>query len=228
MPSRREFLQTGAAVSAIATNGAIIRGAQGVGVHPHVALGRAIYDDRYAEGRRFAAVVAARGVAARALDDGDITRFWYEDIEAILGGEPVAIAGFTQFGPMFVVERFAAERGMRVALRVEHRGAVNGTLKHLFSGPRQTLELAKGFEALSADWPALMAALASRVGGDDSAWCDGELTTPGLDAPRLPASSTISPPSIHYYTPQAEQQGYGAALDGPLYSWVIAPRAQRG
>ena len=228
MPSRREFLQTGAAVSAIAANGAIIRGAQAVGVRPHAALGRALYDDRYAEGRRFAAVVAALGVATRALDAGDITRFWYEDLEGILRGEPVAIAGFTQFGPMFVVERLAAERGMRVALRVEHRGAADGTLKHLFSGPRQTLELAQGFEALRADWPALMAALASRVGGDDSAWCDGELAAPGLDAPRLPASSAPRPPFIHYYTPQAEQQGYGAALDGPLYSWVMAPRAQRG
>jgi hypothetical protein len=30
---------------------------------------------------------------------------------------------------------------------------------------------------------------------------------------------------IHYYTPLALQQGYGPALDGPLYSWVAVPRS---
>ena len=123
MPNRREFLQTGAAVSAIAANSMISRSAGAVAGSPAVTLGRALYDDRYAEGRRFAAVVGAQGVRTRALDDGDITRFWYDELEPLWWREPVAIAGFTQFGPMFVVERLAAERGMQQVLRVEHRGA---------------------------------------------------------------------------------------------------------
>jgi hypothetical protein len=228
MPNRREFLHTGAAVSAIAANGILVRGAEAIGARPRFALGCAIYDDRYTEGRRFAAVVGAKGVATRALDDGDITSFWCEELEGRLRRERLGVAGFTQFGPMFVVERLAAERGMRLALRVEHRSAAEGTLTHIFSTPRETLELAEGFEALRADWPALMATLACRVGGDDSVWRTGELVAPGLDAPRLPPSSAAPTPFIHYYTPQAEQQGYGSALDGPLYSWVVAPRAQRG
>jgi hypothetical protein len=32
---------------------------------------------------------------------------------------------------------------------------------------------------------------------------------------------------IHYYTPLAMQQGHELPLDGPLYSWLIAPR-ERG
>jgi hypothetical protein len=32
---------------------------------------------------------------------------------------------------------------------------------------------------------------------------------------------------IHYYMPLAVAQGRGAALDGPLYSWLVAPR-ERG
>src|SRR5688500_6295717 len=128
MPNRREFLQTGAAVSAIAANGVIVRGAEAVGSRPPVALGRAIYDDRYAEGRRFAAVVREHGVATRTLDGGDDTGFWSEELEGLFRREPTAIAGFTQFGPMFVVERLAAERGIRLALRVEHCGAADGTL----------------------------------------------------------------------------------------------------
>jgi hypothetical protein len=225
MPNRREFLQTGAAVSAIAANGMIAGTAGAVGAAPTMTLGRALYDDRYAEGRRFAAVVGAQGVPTRALDDGDITRFWYDELEPLWRRSRQAIAGFTQFGPMFVVERLAAERGMHVALRVEHC-ATQGMLAHRFTGPRETLALAAGFEALHSDWPGLAAALACRVGADDSPRRTAELATPGL-APRLTPSAAPETSFIHYYTPYAEQQGYGAPLDGTLYSWVIAPRASQ-
>ena len=228
MPNRREFLQTGAAVSAIAANNVIVRGAEAVGVRPPVALRRAIYDDRYAEGRRFAEVVAAHGVPTRALDDGDITRFWYDELEPLWKREPVAIAGFTQFGPMFVVERLALERGLHVVLRVEHCGGAGGPLAHSFSGARETLELAAGFETLHSDWPGLVAALACSVGPDDSPRHAAALAT-AAPAPRLgPSSATPAPSVIHYYTPLAVQQGHAPAFDGPLYSWVVAPRAQRG
>jgi hypothetical protein len=226
MPNRREFLQTSAVVSAIAANGVLVHEVEGIGARSAVALDLALYDDRYAEGRRFAAVAGAQGVATRALDNGDITRLWYEELERLLRRELVAIAGFTQFGPMFVVERLAAERGMRIALRIEHRGMPDGTLTHVFEGPRETLALARASE--NSDWPALMAALAWHVGGDDSAWLTAELAAPDLVSPHLPPSAATLAPFVHYYTPQTELQGYGPALDGPLYSWVVAPRAQRG
>jgi hypothetical protein len=228
MPNRREFLQTGAAVSAIAANGVLARAAHAVGARRAVPVRCAVYDDRYAEGRRFAAVVGAQGIAPRALDDGDITRVWHELLEGLWSREPSGVAGFTQFGPMFVVERLAAERGMRVELRVLHRAAPDGTLEHVVSARRETLELARALEPLSSDWPAVMAALACSVCGDDPEWRTVELATPGLYAPRLPPSAATQPPFVHYYTPHAEQQGYGAPIDGPLYSWVVAPPAQRG
>jgi hypothetical protein len=221
MPNRREFLQTGAAVSAIAANGGIVRSAGAVGGAPPVALARAVYDDRYAEGRRFAAVVGAQGVATRALDDGDITRFWYDELEPLLRREAVAISGFTQFGPMFVVERLAAERGLRSVLHVEHRISTDGMVSHVLAGPRETLALAAGFETRS-DWPALMAVLACRVGADDSMRCSVELETAHPAPSRRPPAAPAAP-FIHYYAPYAEQQGYGPSLDGPLYSWVVAP-----
>jgi len=224
MPNRREFLQTGAAVSAIAANGMISGSVHALGVVPPIALKRAIYDDRYAEGRRFAAILGAQGVTTRALDGGDITRFWYEDLEPLWRREPRALAGFTQFGPMFVVEQLAAGRGMHLVLRIEHARANDGTLAHRFMGPRETLALAAGFESLHSDWPALMAALACRVGTDDSPQRSAELAT--LEsAPSLGPSAPGAAAFVHYYRPLAEQQGYGAALDGPLYSWVVAPRA---
>jgi hypothetical protein len=169
MTNRREFLQTGA-VSAIAASGVITRWAEAVGAAPPAVLGRALYDDRYAAGRRFAATMGAQGVATSALDGGDITRLYLE-LEQLWQRSSLAVAGFTQFGPMLVVERLGLERGMRLAMRME-------------------------------------------------------LLTPKLEPPTLPAGTES--PLIHYYTPQAEQQGYGPALKGPLYSWVVAPRAKRG
>jgi hypothetical protein len=224
MPNRREFLQTGAAVSAIAVNGVVARRADAIGVTASAAPGRALYDDRYVEGRRFAAVMGAQGVATSTLDDGDVTRFYLE-LEQIWQRGPVAVAGLTQFGPMLVIERIAQERGMRLAMRVEHGAARTGSMAHRFEGPAETLALATGFDALHADWPGLMAMLACRVAADDSPSRTAELLTRHLEPPVLAAR--MESPFIHYYTPQAEQQGHGPALNGLLYSWVAAPR-ERG
>jgi hypothetical protein len=168
MQSRREFLQTGAVVSAIAMNGVLAGSAAAIGVRPSVPLRWALYDDRYAEGRSFAAAAAAQGIAARALDDGDITRFWHDELDVLWRREPAAIAGLTQFGPMLVIEQLAAEARMHLTLLGEHRTA--------------------------------------------------SLTTP----PQAPGPSLI-----HYYTPLTVARGHGPALDGPLYSWLVAPR-ERG
>jgi hypothetical protein len=227
MPNRRVFLQTGVVVSTIAMNGVIARSAGALGERPSVALGRAIYDDRYAEGRRFAAVIGAQSVATRALDEGDITRFWYEELDELWRREPVAVAGFTQYGPMFVVERLAAERGLRLALKVEHRVEPDGTLLHVIAGPSETVALAAQGAAAGADWPGLMAVLACRASAGSAQREIGTVVTAG-PPPRLAAavSTPMSPePSIiHYYTPRAVEQGFGAPLEGPLYSWVAASR----
>lgn len=120
MPNRREFLQTGAVVSAIAINGVFAGDAGAIAGRPSLPLRWALYDDRYAEGRSFAAAAAAQGIATRALDAGDITRFWYDELDVLWRREPAAIAGLTQFGPMLVVEQLAAEARMHLTLRGEH------------------------------------------------------------------------------------------------------------
>jgi hypothetical protein len=225
MPNRREFIQTGAAVSAIAASGVMARGAAAVSVPRRPTLRRAVYDDRYAEGRRFAAVLGAQSVAMCALEGGDITRFWCDELTAVRQTEPVALAGFTQFGPMFVVERWATERGMRLALRAEHCAVPGGMLVHRITAPPETLALAAASPLLASDWPALMAELAMLAIGDDWPRRTEELATLGTVEALAPDASESF---IHYYTPYAMQQGSGAALDGPLYSWLIEPRARRG
>jgi hypothetical protein len=163
MPNRREFLQTSAALSAVAMNGLLLREAAAMrAVRNFAGLHTVVYDDRYAEAREFAAFSAEQSVAIRALDAGDVTRL-YEEFDLLWRSRPLAIGGITQFGPMLVLEQLGSERGLRTALRVEHRPHV----------------------VLAAE----------------------------------PTQESF----IHYYTPQAVQQGYGPAIDGPLYSWVIAP-----
>jgi hypothetical protein len=227
MPNRRVFLQTGAAVSAIAMNGVIVRSADALSGRSGLTLGRAIYDDRYAEGHRFAAAVAAHGVATRALDEGDITRFWYEELDTRWRHEPVALAGFTQYGPMFVIERFAAERRMRLVLRVEHRVERDSTLTHVVAGARETDAFAAELEAAGSDWPGSMASFVCRASDDGSPPENRSLAMPGSAMSLAPVLSRPTPAErsiIHYYTPLAVAQGHGESLEGPLYTWVVVPR----
>jgi hypothetical protein len=164
MPNRREFLQTGAVASAVAMNGLFIPSGFGAGaLRPHLPQ-LVVYDDRYPEAREIAASIAAPDAAVRTLVNGDVTSL-YQELDLLWKTRSVAIAGVTQFGPMFVLERLGADRGMRVARRIECREA---------------------------------SPLSASVAQQDAA----------------------SP--IHYYVPHAVQQGQRTAVDGPLYSWLIA------
>lgn len=104
-----------------------------------VTLHKVIFDDRYAEGRSFAAAVGKFGVPVRALDNGDVTGFWYDELDALWRERAAAIAGLTQFGPMFVLERLARERGMGVAMRVEHRADSAQQMTHAITAPPETV-----------------------------------------------------------------------------------------
>lgn len=232
MPNRREFLQTSAAVSALAIDGLVPPSAAALGrARSAVPLHKAIFDDRYAEAQRFGAILAAHGVAARALEDGDITRFWYDELDLLWRRERAAIAGMTQFGPLFALEQLAAERGLHVAMRIEHRVESDGTLTHRVTAPDETIALLEERPpAAGLEWPSVGALAACRC--TDSSCRTVTLRLPGAKPELRPAAATQTetPSVIHYYTPRAVQQGYGDALDGPLYSWVIAPQtpASRG
>jgi hypothetical protein len=228
MTSRREFLQTGAAVSAFAMNGLVARSAAATSaVAANAALHRAIYDDRYAECRLFAEAAARQGVASRAIANGDVTDFWYRELDLLWRERPVAIAGSTQFGPLFVLEQLARERGLRVAMRVEHRPRAEGTIAHVISAPGETIRFAEQLRSAGLEWPALMAAVACRCRDDASSLASVTMATPGTKPELTLESDAKRYASVtHYYTPRAVQQGYEVALDGPLYSWVIAAVAR--
>jgi hypothetical protein len=227
MTNRREFLRTGAAVSALAMNGFVVRGAPAAGGERATApLYKAIYDNRYAESLRFAAYISEYGVSVRGIANGDVTDLWYDELDLLWRKQPVAIAGSTQLGPLFVLETLAAERGMRVALRVEHHPRPNATIAHFITGASEVIAIAERLRSSGLEWPALMAMLACR-----SQLASGRLATATFlmagEAPALTFEAATTPESvIHYYTPFAVQQGHEVPLGGRLVSWVIAPVAR--
>jgi hypothetical protein len=229
MTNRREFLQTGVAVSALplAINGILTPDAAAASADvSNVRLYKAIFDDRYAESLTFAREVGRFRVPGYALENGDVTDLWYE-LDLHWRNEPAAIAGSTQFGPLFVLERLAHEHGMRVAIRVEHQVRADGTLAHVMSASRETLALAERLRSEQMDWPAMMAALVSHCRVQRTAPISHTLVMPGAQPVLTDTFDSRMPESIiHYYTTIAIQQGHSVPWDGPLFSWLIAPEAR--
>jgi hypothetical protein len=233
MTNRRELLQAGVVAAALPLAvGPIFEpraalAATGMG---NVRLYKAIFDERYAEGTAFGAEVAKNGVAARAIADGDITSFWFDELDLLWRERPVAIAGLTQFGPMFMLERFGRERGLHVALRVEHQARAGGVLWHVMSGPPETLSLAARLSSEGMDWPLVMAGAVAGCRASCSASVQETLVMKGA-SPQIAGGALSSTREnrperiIHYYMTEGHREGYDLPLDGPLFSWVIAPRA---
>jgi hypothetical protein len=93
--------------------------ADGLSRDNHFKLHIAIFDRRFAAGRRFARSSETHGVATRAIA-GDVTTLWYSELYPLWKQNPVAIAGLTTYGPLFCLERLAWDHGMRVLHRQEH------------------------------------------------------------------------------------------------------------
>ena len=195
MTSRREFLKTGLAASALLPVGARA-GFAGVGAPTTtLSLYKVLYDTRFAASVAFARRAAALGVAVHAMQ-GDMTPFWYDDLYHRWRQEPVAIAGLTAHGALFCLEHLAWEQRMRVVYRGEHAAATGGTIAHRFEGPAQ-LAAAAAEATAGVAWAAALA--------DVVAECPRGRAQPGT-AQSLTALIDD-----------------GTVPSEPLFSWVIAP-----
>jgi hypothetical protein len=109
--TRRQFVGVGTAVLAAAATqpaSSISR----IAVTPY----RAIYDERFEAGRRFASDALNRGWVTRAIR-GDVTQVWFHELSVRWKRGPAAIAGLTTPQSLFVLERLAWDVGMRVTVR---------------------------------------------------------------------------------------------------------------
>jgi len=75
-----------------------------------------VCDERFDASVAFANAVAKRGVPVTRFR-ADITDFWYRDLSLVWRQRPVAIAGATKHGPLFCLERWAWDHGLRVTYR---------------------------------------------------------------------------------------------------------------
>jgi len=198
MASRREFLQIGVAalalpISARARLTPEISGRANQSVA--TPLYKVIFDQRFQSSRAFAGDVKRLGAPIYGIK-GDITDLWFHDLDARWKKEPIGIAGLTEHGPLFCLERLAWDHGMRVVYRADHTYRSDGYMEHELSGSEQMLREAVDLTSSGADWSSRMAALLTRC----------------------PASQSQAS-RMTVVTPTAKQ------ADDPehLVSWVIAP-----
>jgi hypothetical protein len=109
--TRRQMIGAGAAALALPTIGLPLW------INPGLpAPFRAIYDERFDAGRRFASEASARGWVTRAIR-GDVTNVWFHELAVRWKRGPAPIAGLTTEQSLFVLERLSWDVGMRVTAR---------------------------------------------------------------------------------------------------------------
>jgi hypothetical protein len=198
MASRREFLQIGVAALALPISAR-------TGLTPAVSghanqsvptpLYKVVFDQRFLSSRAFAGEVKRLGAPVFGIK-GDITDLWFHDLDARWKREPIGIAGLTEHGPLFCLERLAWDHGMRVVYRADHTYRSDGYMEHELTGSEQMLREAVDLSSSGANWSSRMASLLTRC-------------------PANPAQAS----KMTVVTPTARP------ADDPehLVSWVIAP-----
>ena len=193
MTNRREFLQIGVTATAWPM---VARAAEAAGIAPApqtMPLFAVVYDSRFSDSIAFAKRCADLGFRTHAID-GDMTRFWYDEVYPRWQQGPAAISGLTAHGPMFCFAELARDVRMRVVFRAEHRPAPGGGIAHEFSGPVPMLSQAVGSCQRPASLGGAMANVVARC------------------------------PSGRIEISSANVTGAGTLTsEATLYTWVIAP-----
>ena len=164
MASRREFLQIGVAALALPISAR-------TGLTPAVSglanqsvptpLYKVVFDQRFLSSRAFAGEVKRLGGQVFGIK-GDITDLWFHDLDARWKREPIGIAGLTEHGPLFCLERLAWDHGMRVVYRADHTYRSDGYMEHELTGSEQMLREAVDLSSSGANWTSRMASLLTR------------------------------------------------------------------
>ena len=200
--SRREFLQTGIAASVLPLGlggwrlgGGTAEGSSSGAEGASLPLYKVLFDRRFAPGVTFAR--AAEAIGADTLGfEGDITDIWFRDLSLRWAREPVAIAGLTAHGPLFCLERWGWDHGLRVVYQTRHDRLEEGRAGHAIRGPRSVVRRVSEALRASGPWSRQLARpMTSCPPGETESIAGDIITADGGD---------IDP-------------------DEPLFSWVIAP-----
>jgi hypothetical protein len=204
--SRRQFLQTGIAASVLPLGlggwrlegGPVGRPASDA-ESASLPLYKVLFDRRFRPGVTFADAAAALGARTVGFE-ADITDIWFRDLSLQWAQRPVPVAGLTAHGPLFCLERWGWDHGLRVIYRTRHDRLEGGRTEHTAHGPRTVVSSVR--EALNAggSWPRQLARPMTNCPPGETDSIADHLITPG--------ESDIDP-------------------DEPLFSWVIAPYRPR-
>lgn len=124
---------------------------------PQSSLDCVVCDVRSASSREFA--TEAERLGSRVVrTSGDITDFWFHELAERWKTAPVAIGGLTEHGPLFCLERFGWDHGLRVVFRGTHRELEGGFVEHAIAGPFPTIAAVHA-DLAGSDWPRRLARL---------------------------------------------------------------------
>ncbi|WP_028627142.1 twin-arginine translocation signal domain-containing protein [Metapseudomonas resinovorans] len=196
--NRRNFLKTslaGATLPALtATSGLSLADAFDAWSGDKASI--AVSDARFHQSRLFGSAAEQAGLRHLAID-GDVTALWFEHLDPLWRKHRVVIAGMTARQPLFVLERLAWERDMRVVLRIEHDWTANGLVDHQLEAPQHQLPHLTELLNDHADWSERLARLGANCTWSNQGACN---------------RSAVTSPAV--------RQGDRTA---PLVSWIIAP-----
>lgn len=119
MVNRRSVIKIGAAAVAGTLLDLPVFGRNAGASGTHIMFHRAIYDERFAESRAFAAEMQGAGVHTSAIR-GDVAGLWYDDLRICLSANRAPVAGLTDCAAVFFLEELSRDVGMRVIFRADH------------------------------------------------------------------------------------------------------------
>lgn len=187
--SRREFLKTAIAVSAMPIVAGATAGTATAAVSPQaLPLYKVIFDEQFSECRAFARKVRTFGLPVQGIT-ADVTALWFNDLHGRWQVNPIAIAGLTAPAALFCLERLAWEHGMRVIFHAEHRNLSKQVVQHaVFDG--DALLRPEELDAARTNWTDRIAELIARYPPEHVS--RGHVTAAGLSRNENDKSLTLT------------------------------------
>jgi hypothetical protein len=142
MVNRRSVLKIGAATVAGVLVKVPVSDQNLSQTRAQIAFHRAVFDERFAECRGFAAELDSAGVFTSAIR-GDVAKLWYDDLRVHLRENRLPFAGLTDRAALFCLEELARDVGMRVIFRADHMIDQNGHTQHTAVGPASLAAVAR-------------------------------------------------------------------------------------
>jgi hypothetical protein len=154
---RRTFLRGGLVASLV---GGVLRPsgyAAFAAGPPRLSLHKVLVDGELAESVSYGEAAESGGFPLHVFARGDISDVWYDELDLLWRRRRAPIAGLTRHGPLFVLERFAWDRGMRVVFRGEHSSGPATVVSHELRGGEEAVAAASRLVASGADWAEALA-----------------------------------------------------------------------